>query len=219
MQATLLRVRAWLIASTVAASLLGLLAIAGRWRFDWPELGLHSLLSLSYEANLPTWHASMLAFVCALLLFVWAPQLARDRLAARVLGVGFVVISIDELVGLHELLSEPFQFDSPLLHFGWVVPAGVLVLGLGAGFVPFLRHLPRGTAARFILAGGLYVGGAVGMELPLGAWTAEHGDDGLGYALIDWLEETLEIAGMTVFACTLLPLAGLAPLESAARMR
>lgn len=202
---------AWLVASTVAVSLLGLAAIAGKFLLGWPEHGLHSLLSLSYEANLPTWHASMLAFVCALLLFAWARVRERDRLATRLLGLGFLVISLDELVGMHEMLSVPFQFDSPLLHFGWVVPAGGLVLALGAAYLPFLRHLPRRTAARCILAGGLYVVGAVGMDIPLGAWAAEHGDDDLGYALIDWFEETLEIAGMTLFACTLLPLARPAP--------
>ena len=197
----------WLVATSLVAALLGLAAIVGRFALEWPDHGLHSLLSLSYEGNLPTWHASTLAFVCALLLFAWARALPRDRAHVRLLGAGFVAISIDEQVGLHEMLSEPFAFASPYLHFGWVVPAGLAVLALAAAFVPFLRRLPRRTAARFLLAGGLYVGGALVMELPLGAWAAAHGDDDLGYALIDWLEEALELAGMTLFACSLLPLA------------
>lgn len=210
---------AWLVAASLATGLLGLLAIVGRFALGWPDHGLHSLLSLSYEGNLPTWYASTLAFVCALLLFAWARALPRDRAHVRLLGAGFVLISIDEQIGLHELLSEPFQYSAPALHFGWVVPAGLLVLALAAAYLPFLRRLPRRTAARFLLAGGLYVGGALAMELPLGAWTSAHGDDDLGYALIDWLEEALELAGLTLFARSLLPLARAAPLESPAGMR
>jgi hypothetical protein len=41
----------------------------------------------------------------------------------------------------------------------------------------------------------LYVGGAVGMELPLGAVTESQGDDSLAHALVDAVEETLELVG------------------------
>ena len=79
------------------------------------------------------------------------------------------------------------------------------------GFLRRLHHLSPRTARRFVLAGALYVGGAVLFELPLGWWTARHGDDGLGYYLIVWCEETLELAGLTLFAGALLErLAGVA---------
>ena len=60
------------------------------------------------------------------------------------------------------------------------------------------------AASRFVIAGAIYVTGAVLLELPLGAWTEQYGADNLGYALIDWCEETLELVGLTLFAATLL---------------
>ncbi len=41
------------------------------------------------------------------------------------------------------------------------------------------------------------------MELPLGLWTDVHGDDNVGYALLDWTEETLELVGATLFVLAL----------------
>jgi hypothetical protein len=96
-------------------------------------------------------------------------------------------------------------FDTEgLLHFGWVIPAAAIVLTVGLAFIGFLRRLDRSTARRFVLAGALYVTGALLFELPLGWWTEQYGDDSPGYALIDWCEETLEFAGLTLFAATLL---------------
>lgn len=193
-----------LVGASVLVCALGLVAVAGRFWAGWPDHGLHSLLSLSYEGNLPTWHASTLAFVCALLLLARADAAERDRLHLRALAAGFVAISIDEVIGLHETLGALFERDEGLLYFDWVLAGAPVVAVVGALYVPFLRRLPRKTALRFLAAGALYVGGAIGMELPLGAWASSHGEDDLGYALIDWIEETLEVTGLTLFALTLL---------------
>jgi hypothetical protein len=42
------------------------------------------------------------------------------------------------------------------------------------------------------------------MELPLGWWTTHYGENTLGYALIDWLEETMEMVGATLALVALL---------------
>lgn len=162
-----------------------------------------ALWSLSYEGNMPSWYASKLPFVCAALLAWIAAGEARDRFHWHLLAFGFLAISIDEAVGFHETLSGLFD-TTGVLYFGWVIPAGALVAVLGLAFVGFLRRLSPETARRFILAGALYVGGAVVCELPLGWWTEQYGDDSFGYALIDWCEEALEFAGLTLFAAALL---------------
>ncbi len=162
-----------------------------------------SLWSLSYEGNMPSWYASVLPLICAGLLAWIAAGEATDRPHWRALALGFVYISIDEAVGLHELLGELFDTEG-VLHFGWVIPAAAIVLTVGVTFLGFLRRLDPTTARRFIRAGGLYVTGAVLFELPLGWWTEQHGADSLGYALIDWCEETLELTALTAFAATLL---------------
>jgi hypothetical protein len=195
-------VRRVLVVASALVCLVGLLAELARHllEYDHPVL---SLLSLSYEGNLPTWYASALPLVCAALLAWISSTEPTDRRHWRALALGFLLISIDEVIGLHEHLS-PLIATEGLLHFGWVIPAGVLVVVLFFTFLGFLRRLSRETARVFLLAGALYVLGAVAGDLPLGWWTATHGDENLGYALIDWCEETLEFVGLTLFASALL---------------
>lgn len=195
-------VRRALVLATTLFCLAGLAAELLRHlgELDHPAL---SLWSLSYEGNMPSWYASLLPLICAGLLAWISAGEASDRPHWRALAIGFVYISIDEAVSLHELLGELFDTEG-LLHFGWVIPAAVIVLVVGLAFVGFLRRLDRPTARRFVLAGAIYVTGAVLFELPLGWWTERHGADSPGYALIDWCEETLEFTGLTLFAATLL---------------
>ena len=169
------------------------------------ELGLSEPLveafSLSYEANLPTWYASVLLFSCGALLAAVARvayrRRDRDRHLWLLLALTFVYISVDEAVEIHEHAAV---FDtSGVLYFSWVIPAAAVVVALGLAYLPFVRRLPPVTRGRFVVAGALYVGGALGMELPLGWWTEHEGDHNLGYGLIDWVEESLELAGASLF--------------------
>ncbi|WP_228680788.1 hypothetical protein [Myxococcus xanthus] len=41
------------------------------------------------------------------------------------------------------------------------------------------------------------------MELPLGWWAEQHGNDNLVYALIDHVEEALELIGASLFLAAL----------------
>lgn len=165
------------------------------------------VFSLSMEGNLPTWYAALLLSSCGLLLLCIAAGAAqaREPSARRwtTLGVVFLYLSLDEAAELHEHLGDVVQLHG-VLYFSWVVPAGALVLLLGLWYLPFLRHLPRDTRWRFVLAGALYVGGALGLELPLGYWAERAGRDNLVYSLLDWLEETLELLGATLFLLSLL---------------
>lgn len=192
-----------LVVATVVVCLVGLVAELARHGLGLADSAVVSLLSLSYEGNLPTWYASVLPLLCAGLLAWTAAGEPQDRGHWRALAFGFIAISIDEIIGLHELLGALFDTTGPL-HFGWVIPGAALVLVLGLSFLGFLRRLPRATARIFLLAGALYVLGAVACDVPLGWWTSIHGDDNLVYYLIDWCEETLEYTGLTIFACALL---------------
>lgn len=166
------------------------------------QSGFVPVFSLSYEGNVPTFYSAAILSLAAILL-------AFSALAARkngdgfvphwsILAFGFLYIAIDEVFSIHEMAGGWANL-SGVLYFSWVVPAAALVLVLGLAYVRFLRHLPRRTAIRFLIAGTLYVGGAVVMELPLGYWTEKHGSHNLGYGLIDAVEETLEMLGVNLF--------------------
>lgn len=176
--------------------------------YDLPiRSGVVPLLSLSYEQNLPSFYSAALLLGCALLLALIASGAGKngERFVAAwwVLSAGFLYIAIDEVLSFHEELSKLMALDGAL-HFSWVVPAAILVVVLGVAYVPFLRHLPRSMRIRFLIAGAVYVGGAVGMELPLGYWTVHHGTRNLGYGLIDAAEEALEMLGLNLFLLALL---------------
>jgi hypothetical protein len=170
------------------------------------ELGTKSgvvpLLSLSYEENVPTFYTAVLLLACAALLSVVAlgAKQGGERFVKHwwVLAAGFAYIAFDEVLQFHEHAGKLIK-GSGLLHFSWVIPAAILVLVIGLSYIPFLRHLPRPVRNRFVLAGAIYVGGAVGMDLPLGWWTERYGEDTLGYALIDAAEEALEMLGLILF--------------------
>jgi hypothetical protein len=165
---------------------------------------LVALFSLSYEGNLPTWYSSALLLACAVTLGVIAAGApAGSGRYWSLLAAVFGYLSIDEAVGLHEQLNGLVELGGPF-YFGWIIPAGAAVLLLGLAFLRFLVRLPAESRRRFILAGALYVGGALLMEIPLGMWTEARGDLGLGYALIDFVEESLEMIGATIFLLALL---------------
>ncbi len=160
-------------------------------------------LSLSFESNLPTWFSTLLLAACAV---------AAGSIAARrppwhrhwwfiTALAGYM--SLDEAAELHEHLGGHIA-ASGVLYYDWVIPAAAIVAVLVVAFIPFVRALEATTRRRLILAGVVYVGGALIMELPLGWWTEQHGTDGFGYAIIDWVEETLEMIGATLALTALL---------------
>ncbi|HEU4406929.1 MAG TPA: hypothetical protein VFS43_16800 [Polyangiaceae bacterium] len=201
-------IRRGLSVATALVAFAGLLVEALR-----PALGLRSrsgvvpLFSLSYEQNVPTWYASALLLSCALLLALIALGARRARAGYvrhwGLLAGGFLYISLDETVGIHEGASQFFHLGG-VFFFGWVIPAGLLVVGLGLTFLRFLAHLPRPTRVEFLVAGAMYVGGAVLLELPLGYWTEREGSDNFVYAAIDWVEESMELVGVSLFLLSLL---------------
>ena len=201
------RVRVFLIdvISTVALAGLGVEIARHGLGFDDPY-DLVPLFSLSYEGNVPTWLSSCMHVTSATLLALIATG-KRQSGAPFVrhwwgLSIIFAYISIDEFVTIHEEMNAWFDL-SGALYFGWVIPAAILVSIFVLAYWRFLAHLPRTTRIRFIQAGTVFVGGALGVELVLGYWTDLHGSSNLGYGLIDWVEESMELTGAGLFLSAL----------------
>ena len=53
------------------------------------------------------------------------------------------------------------------------------------------------------VAGLIFVGGALGTEIPLGLWAAAHGDANWIYGAIQTVQETLDLAGASLFLAAL----------------
>ncbi|WP_438000307.1 hypothetical protein WMF26_11230 [Sorangium sp. So ce185] len=167
--------------------------------------GVVPLLSLSYEQNVPTWYTSCLLFACSLTLAAIAAGARRGGRFVKHwwgLAAAFLYISLDEVVELHEAASSWLDLGG-VLYFSWVIPAAVVVAAFALAYLGFLAHLPRGTRNRFLLSGSIYVAGALALELPLGYWTEQAGSDNLVYALIDFVEESMEMLGLNLFLLSL----------------
>lgn len=167
--------------------------------------------SLGAERSFPAWFSSGLLLLAGMLLGLIAVQKRRggDPFALRwaLLSVVFVALSLDEAVGLHENLCRSdwgFRPDG-FLAFWWVVPAGLLLVPFGLLYVRFLLRLPRRTLLLFLLSAGIYVGGAVGLEMISAKFYSVSGRrDTFGYLSAMVLEESMEMFGIVLFCHALL---------------
>jgi hypothetical protein len=164
------------------------------------------------EGSVPGWfHTLLLAAAAAL----WLVLAGREHAAGRslrawvLLGAVFGLASLDEVLAVHEELTEPLRELlglSGALHYAWVVPGALVVAVLGAIVVRPVLALPAGPRGTIVLAGVLYVGGALGVELPSAMLADSTGEGTLGYRLLTQVEEGLETAGAVLLVAGLLRL-------------
>lgn len=183
----------------ISFTLAGLRILGGRDRV----LGLSQLLDLNGEGNIPCWYSSTLLFVCALAAASVARRLGREiRWGWNGIALALTVMSLDETAQIHERLTLPPEFlgpYGPIHNITWVF-AGTVIAGAVAGL--FLRTVlaaPPPVRRGVFLAGAVYIGGAVGMELIGGLWALHFGEANMVHAAIDLLEEGGELFGATLF--------------------
>jgi hypothetical protein len=212
-----------LVPSRVLRSLVGIIVVlvglstAGQAVVHYgPDFPLRdpaaNLFYVDFERSLPTLYSSVMLLVAGLLFAVIARAHRReDRPSSRhwaALALVFFILGIDEFAALHELLSGPLRalldIEGGPLQFAWVIPAGVVVAAFVAAFARFLVRLPDPFRRRLVVAGLLYVGGALGVELIGGWYSSLHGDSNLSFALISTVEEALEMVGSAVLISALL---------------
>lgn len=121
------------------------------------------------------------------------------------LAAVFVYLTTDEALAIHERSSEPIRQAlgvGGFLYFAWVIPAtGLLVLFVVA-FIPFLRTLDRRLRVRLLVAGAIYVGGALIFEM-ISAYFFDSYGPGPGRHIASMIEESLEMVGLLVLLAAL----------------
>ena len=169
-------------------------------------------INLDTEASIPTWfQASLMLLAGALAALIALLRSRASRGYVRhwiVAAVALVVLSADEMLAFHERLIGPMRslldVSSGPLYFAWIVPGVLLVVGFAAAYLPFVAHLPERIRRLLIIAGVLYLTGALAMEALNGAYASSRGQDNLGYMLLTDLEEIFEMAGLLVLVYALL---------------
>lgn len=189
-------------------------------RIDDPFMGQvrGSAIRLAWvdgEGNIPAWYSASLLLLCSLLLAAIAIG-HRQHGGSRVfywliLSLIFAFLSLDETAQLHELSIRPLRERlqvTGLLYYPWIIPAAVLVALLAGAYWRFLMNLPARTRRLFVIAGSVFLAGAIGTEAISGMHASFHSEDTLTYHLIVTLEEMLEMAGVVVFIYALMDYIG-----------
>lgn len=201
-----------LIALWVAVLLLTALSALGqvaRLGLGQPTVfGLVDLFYVDLENNVPTWFSSALLLLAALLLggLAAGAARARDRFARHwsALAAVFLFLSLDEMASLHERTIEPLQrvLGQPpgLLAPTWVILGLFALLLVGLAYARFLLHLAPRERLQVVAAGGLFVLGAIGVEMIAGAMLAAGMEKSApAYVVSAHIEELLEMAGVVIF--------------------
>lgn len=185
----------------------GLRFIAGYDR----AMGFVPQFIMGMENNVPTFFATILILFASALLGIIAVSKYREEdpwaLHWTMLAVIFFCLSLDEAASFHELMNYPVSLvgeTGGIFYYGWVIPAIIILLLLSAFFIRFLFSLSKRMLSLFLLAGIIYVGGALGGEMASGYYSDSYGWDNPWYASIATFEETLEKVGVLVFVYALL---------------
>ncbi|HWQ33501.1 MAG TPA: hypothetical protein VNQ79_11655 [Blastocatellia bacterium] len=199
----------------VVVLLLTLAGIGAEWaKYSLGEDYLHAhhvygiveKFELDGENNLPNWYQSSSILFCAVLLAVIATlrRLSGARYVRHWGGLAliFLLLSLDEAASLHEMLVEPLRaalHTSGSLRYAWVIPGLLFAAGVGLAYLKFLAHLPLRTRVQMIVAGMVFVSGAVGLEMLGGKLRDLYGLQSVQYLGETIAEEFLEMSGILLF--------------------
>lgn len=165
------------------------------------------------ESNVPTWFSVIILAFAAMLFFIIYCHKKRSLIKGAhywlTLCFIFLFLSMDESVQVHEEVAKILQPSvgtklSGFLYWAWVVPYGVFVIAAAVYFLRFVVSLPVQTRNLFILAGGLYVFGALILEFPEGYFYLKYGLDHIYNRILYFVEELCEMSGVSVLIYALL---------------
>ena len=201
----------WLLVCILVLVGVHIIVVSGAVLFPGPVLqGLRGAFDLNEERNVPSkFSAAQLALATVLLLVLFrrsrGPH-SRDRRYWLALAAVFAYMTLDEYFSIHERLDIPVTNllgPGSVPKFAWVVPYAVLLAVFAIGFFRFWWRQPRIIRWQLAVAGSIYVGGALGMEL-IGSHLANTvGDASPLYLMEVVVEESMELIGIALFIRTL----------------
>jgi MFS family permease len=170
------------------------------------------LFNLDEEHNVPALFSFLQLLFAGMLLWIISYMVAkagqRDAGYWKLMAFLFFYIAIDELESIHERFGAVLHsllHTSGIFYFAWIIAAILILAVLGLVLLGFLQRLPADTRKRFLVAGIVYITGAVGGDLVGGAYISAHGN-GLGwpYVLEYHVEETMEMLAIAYFIYSIL---------------
>jgi hypothetical protein len=173
-----------------------------------------NLFDFNTEKNVPTFYSSLALLFSSILLFLIALKNKKKNLTYLSwvgLAIIFCYLSLDEILELHEHLVHLTRNFLNLSGMGtayWTIPYLILIILLGAVYFKFLMTLPKKTLKFFLIAGAVFLTGAVGFELIGGRVEELYGiptpksfdsSHNVLFKILYTCEEFLEMLGIIIF--------------------
>ena len=201
------RLTIWLAVITVALHGISFVGRAAEHLLGYEETTrVVRLFHVNEEANIPSYFSALLLLFSALLLAVIArwKNIHGDPYQRhwKILSAIFVYLSLDEAAMIHEITTEPMRsiFGAKgIFYYSWVIIAIPVLLLLALYFFRFVFALPLNTRLQIIAAGGLFIMGALGMELLEGYFHIMKAGQWDPVPYLVSFEEFLENVGTVVF--------------------
>ena len=156
------------------------------------------------ERNVPTAWSALLLLSCAVTAAALAVR-GRGGSGWLLVAVTCAFLALDESFELHERLGGlGASVADDRLHFAWVVPGAALACVVGLVLLRRLRSQPAAVRRRLVVAGAVYLTGALVLETVSGQALGTWGAGGKAYTLVTSVEEGLEMAGASLLLAALL---------------
>jgi hypothetical protein len=172
--------------------------------------GLLPLFDLDTENNIPSLYATVTLLISSILLGLIGIKTFKQKESYTYHWFGlagvFLYLAIDELEKIHERLSEPVAALLPVarqFNSAWVIPFGLVLIILLILYSRFILSLPKNIRDLFLLAGFIFVTGAMGLEILGVSRGSIYGGDVITIFIYS-LEEIFEMVGIAIFIYALL---------------
>jgi len=171
---------------------------------------------LGHEPSIPNMYSSVALLCSAALLALIGRLEHRSRQTGWIywygLAIVFIGLGIDEAVLFHEMIDaaiKNFIDTSGFLYLPWVVVGGIFALVFAIIFIPFVARKSKRTLWLFILAGAVFISGAIGMEIVASVIFENSGSEELGkqtisHTIAQSIEELCEMLGIVLFIYALI---------------
>jgi hypothetical protein len=162
---------------------------------------LREIFDVDEEESFSTWFSAIILFGASFLLFLIARDSAfkKEKFSKHWYGlaIGFGILSMDEVVGMHETFNT-------VTEVAWTVPFTYLTVAIFVVYWKFLIHLPSEAKRNFLIAGSIFLSGGLLVEHLADYYVDIYEMDNFGYQLLTAFEETLEMVGVILFIRALL---------------
>lgn len=209
------RVALWLIVVAVGIVAIAFASLTGHQRTSGVlSENLHVVFwyfDVGREYNMATWYGSGMWMLLGTLSAMIAATRPARRASWWLLAVVSLLASIDEYLELHERLDVPGAWLAERLPFDigftWVMIGAPIALLIGLLLLRLVLSLPTHARNGLILAGVLFLAGAIGVE-SINGLILERNDWFVNNAYLygTMFEELLEMAGIATALASVISL-------------